>query len=168
MGRLAYFPAMPTPDSSTLAVAFAAAALLAFTGLPARAEAENPPLAPAARADVECWHADVALERQVGYCQVVRDGRHLHVSGVVAAGDMTTAVASVYQQLHAILDRQGKGPVRVLKETVFTTDIDAFKKAAEPRRRFYGDMLPAASWVQVQRLFLPEFVVEVELLAVLP
>lgn len=149
-------------------IALAAYVVVACAGLPALAAEVRPQPPPPEPVDNGCWHTDVALERQVGYCHVVRDGRHLHVSGVAAGGDMATAVASVYGQLQAILEGQGPGPAQVLKETVFTTDIDAFKLGAAPRRRFYGDRLPAASWVQVQRLCLPEIVVEVELLAVLP
>jgi hypothetical protein len=33
------------------------------------------------------------------------------------------------------------------------------------RHEFYGVSLPAASWVQVQRLYLPSYVLEVELTA---
>ena len=51
---------------------------------------------------------------------------------------------------------------------VYTTDLDAFEKSKDIRKRFYGDSLPAATWVQVQRLFLPSLVVEVELIAEYP
>lgn len=144
------------------------AAVVAIVCLPTRAADDRPRSPPAPPEARTCWHADAELERQIGYCQALRDGRHLHISGVAAGGDMASAVASVYQQLQDILDRSGNHSARVLRETVFTTDLDAFKQAAAPRRKFYGDNLPAASWVQVQRLYLPEFVVEVELLAALP
>ena len=115
--------------------------------------------------DPRCWHADAPLERAIGYCQVVRQGRTLRVS---AGGDMPSAVRQVYAQLRSILQAQGVGAAQVLRENVYTTDIEAFKAATAGRRAFYGDTLPAASWVQVSRLYLPEFVVEVELEAASP
>jgi enamine deaminase RidA (YjgF/YER057c/UK114 family) len=51
---------------------------------------------------------------------------------------------------------------------VFTTDLDAFKASKDIRKAFYSSSLPAATWVQVQRLFLPSFVLEVELIAEYP
>jgi 2-iminobutanoate/2-iminopropanoate deaminase len=56
----------------------------------------------------------------------------------------------------------------VLKENVFTADLDAFKASKDIRKEYYGTECPAAIWVQVQRLHLPKFVVEVELVAVFP
>ena len=56
----------------------------------------------------------------------------------------------------------------VVKENVFATDLDAFIQNREIRKEFYGPTLPAASWVQVQRLYLPSFVVEIELTAEYP
>ncbi|PYI89830.1 MAG: RidA family protein, partial [Verrucomicrobia bacterium] len=51
---------------------------------------------------------------------------------------------------------------------VFTTDLDGFIKNKDVRKAYYGSDYPAATWVQVQRLFSPSFVVEVELTAVFP
>jgi enamine deaminase RidA (YjgF/YER057c/UK114 family) len=53
----------------------------------------------------------------------------------------------------------------VVKETVFATDLDAFVKNKEIRKEFYGPALPAATWVQVQRLYSPSLVLEVEVTA---
>jgi 2-iminobutanoate/2-iminopropanoate deaminase len=43
----------------------------------------------------------------------------------------------------------------VVKENVFSTDLDAFMQNKEIRKDFYGSVLPTATWVQVQRLYLP-------------
>ena len=55
-----------------------------------------------------------------------------------------------------------------MKENVYTTDLDAFKASKELRKTYYADSLPAATWVQVQRLYLPSLVLEVELTAEYP
>ena len=112
-----------------------------------------------------CFHRDVAIEKDIGFCQAVRSGNTLYVSGVTGAGNMDSAIRSAYDQLKQILEANGLSPSNVIKETVFATDLDGFIQNRGIRKEFYGQTLPAASWVQVQRLYLPSFVVEVELTA---
>jgi enamine deaminase RidA (YjgF/YER057c/UK114 family) len=57
----------------------------------------------------------------------------------------------------------------VVKETIYTTDMDALLKVADLRFEYYGkERQPAASWVEVRRLLDPGFLVEVEVVAELP
>ena len=124
--------------------------------------------APVQQAAPSCKFQNEAIERSIGYCQAVRVGDVLHVSGVAAAAPMETAVPRVYDQLRRILEANGLTFADVAKETVFATDLDAFIKASGARKPYYGASLPAATWVQVQRLYLPSLVVEVELIAHYP
>lgn len=122
---------------------------------------------PASRTPV-CMHRDEADEKSTGYCQAVRVGDALYVSGVTSSGPMERAIPRVYEELRVILAANGLGFQNVAKENVYATDLDAFIKASGARRPFYGSALPAATWVQVQRLFLPSLVLEVELVAHYP
>jgi len=115
-----------------------------------------------------CKHDDESIERSIGFCEAVRVGDVLYISGVVGAAPMDTAVPRVYERLRRILSANGLTFADVVKETVYATDLDAFKKAGDARKSYYGSWLPAATWVQVQRLYLPSFVVEVELVAHYP
>jgi 2-iminobutanoate/2-iminopropanoate deaminase len=112
-----------------------------------------------------CYHAAEQIEKEIGFCQAIRSGSTLHVSGVTAGGAMDSAIRSVYLQLEEILKANDLSFADVVRETVFTTDLDSFIKSKEIRREFYGGALPAASWLQIQRLYLPSHVVEVELTA---
>lgn len=105
---------------------------------------------------------------EIGYCQAVRTGNRLYVSGTVGQGEMPAAVQSVYERLRQTLEANGLTFRNVVKENVYTTDLDAFEGSKDIRKSFYGSTLPAATWVQVQRLFLPSFVLEVELVAEYP
>ena len=78
---------------------------------------------------------------------------------------MDAAVRSVYERLGKTLSANGLSFANVVKETVFATDLDAFIRNKEIRKEFYGTTFPAATWVQVQRLYLPSFVVEIEITA---
>jgi len=117
-------------------------------------------------AQSSCKHRNPGIERDIGYCQTVRIGDTYHVSGITGSAPMDSAVANVYDQLRATLADNGLTFADVVKETVYATDLDAFIAQKDVRKRYYGDHLPAATWVQVERLYLPQFVVEVELTAV--
>jgi enamine deaminase RidA (YjgF/YER057c/UK114 family) len=47
-------------------------------------------------------------------------------------------------------------------ERIYTTDMDGLIKCQETRKRIYGDWLPAATWVEVRRLYTPEAMIEIE------
>ena len=115
-----------------------------------------------------CWHASAEIEKEIGYCAAVRIGNTLHISGVTARGPMSDAVKRVYKYLGETLSVHGLTFADVVKETVYATDLDAFIQNKDLRKEFYGTTLPAATWVQVDRLYLPQLVVEVELTAQFP
>jgi enamine deaminase RidA (YjgF/YER057c/UK114 family) len=54
-----------------------------------------------------------------------------------------------------------------VKETLHTTDIEEVKKHAAIRKKFYGNDWPAATWVEIKRLYEPSALVEIELTAIL-
>jgi enamine deaminase RidA (YjgF/YER057c/UK114 family) len=116
-----------------------------------------------------CYHAAEAFEKEVGYCQAVRSGNTLYISGAAAKGNMPEAIRSVYVELAQALEANGLSFSDVVKENVFATDLDAFIANKALRKEFYTNTpLPAATWVQVQRLYTPALVLEVELVAEYP
>ena len=119
--------------------------------------------AQAAEAPLE-RHSQGSWEADIGYTGVVRDGDTLHVSGVPCRGkDMRAAVQTCYGELTKILRRFGADTSQVVKEAAYTTDMDALVKAIPARKAFFADgKYPAASWVQVSRLFNAEDMLEVE------
>jgi len=119
-----------------------------------------------------------AYEKDFGYSQAVLIGKTLYVSGSVAAdqngrlvapGDMAGQMRAAYTNIRRTLAANGVDFEQVVKETIFTTDIDALLKASDLRFDYYDkDRLPATSWVQVQRLVDPGFLVQIEVIAELP
>ncbi len=108
------------------------------------------------------------FEDEYGYRTAVRVGNTLYVSGDTAGGAMPDAIREVYGNLRATLAHYGLTFQHVVKETVYTTQLDVLKENRAIRREIYGTEFPAATWVQVNRLFNPEYVIEVELIAVFP
>lgn len=107
-------------------------------------------------------------ENDIGYAQAVRVGDTLHVSGSVGAGPMPNALAGAMEEIKQTLAAYGLDFRHVVKETIYTTDIEALKAAKDVRKTYYGTDFPAATWVQVARLFDPEHVIEIEVTAVFP
>jgi len=116
----------------------------------------------------KCFNLDPAFEKEMGYCQAVRVGNTLYISGTAASGDMPVAVAKVYADLKTTLAAFGLTFADVVKENVYSTDLKAFIKHHQIRKAMYTGAYPAATWLEVPRLFTPELVVEVELVAVFP
>ena len=78
---------------------------------------------------------------------------------------MADAMRSVYQRLDETLKANGLSFADVVKENVYATDLDAYIRNKDIRKEFYGRSFPAATWVEVRRLYSPSIVVEIELTA---
>lgn len=144
---------------------FMALVVVAFIGCSANPVTRSREASVASQVQRTCYHRDESSEKDVGYCQAVRVGNTLYISGAASRGEMAPAMRSVYEQLQQTLEANGLTFADVVKENVYATDLDAFIRNKELRKEFYGQTLPAATWVQVQRLYVPAIVVEVELIA---
>src|SRR5271154_586260 len=117
-------------------------------------------------------------EKDFGYSQAVLVDKTLYISGSVAAdangrlvspGDMAGQMRAAYSNIRRTLAAHGAGFEEVVKETIYTTDMDALLKASDLRFEYYDkERLPTTSWVQVQRLVDPAFLVQIEVIAELP
>jgi enamine deaminase RidA (YjgF/YER057c/UK114 family) len=93
----------------------------------------------------------------------------LYISGSAAKGDMASAISKVYKNLQQTLEATGLTFANVVKENVYATDLGDFIQNKNLRKQFYANTpLPAATWVQVQRLYSPGVILEVELIAEYP
>ncbi len=54
----------------------------------------------------------------------------------------------------------------IVKRQTFTTDIDAYYKHIDARMEICGDALSTSTAVEVRRLSHPDFLIEVEVMAV--
>ena len=109
-------------------------------------------------------------EKDVGYTQVVRVGNTLYLSGVTGDGSsIAQQLDNVYRTVTTILLDFDATTASIVKETIFTTDIEALKEAREMRKKYFQyDQYPASTWVQIERLFMPDLKVEVEMIVALP
>lgn len=107
-------------------------------------------------------------ENSIGYTQAVKVGNLLYLSGTVGEGDsMRMQLISAYDDIRKTLSNYGATFSNVVKETIYTTDIEALKRNQEVRKAYYKEDWPASTWIEIKRLYLPEFMVEIEVVAVL-
>ncbi len=105
-------------------------------------------------------------EEEWGYAQGRKVGNTLYVSGTVSGGEtMEQQIKGIFDRIGKTLEVYGLNASHVVKEVVYTTDIEATKKAVKPRLEFYDGNTPAATWVQIERLFSPGALVEIEVQA---
>lgn len=114
------------------------------------------------------WHWRNDQDTSSGYAQVVKVGNVLYISGTVATEVTPEGITRVYSSLEKSLQQFGATFQNVVKENLYTTDIEAMKKYNNARKVFYKGDFPAATWVQISRLFMADAKLEVELIAHLP
>lgn len=103
-----------------------------------------------------------------GYAQAVKIDNVIYISGTVSRDVTPEGIRRLYGALEKTLQHYGATFQNVVKENLFTTDIEAMKLHNQARKAFYKGDFPAATWMQVSRLYMHEARLEVELIAYLP
>jgi enamine deaminase RidA (YjgF/YER057c/UK114 family) len=130
------------------------------------------------------WNQVIRVNREIeerfNLSAAVRSNGTLYLSGltsidpqmrVVGAGDMEAQLRQIYTRLEQALAAAGCTLAQVVSETAYTTDIEALARAAHVRDGFYaraGAAPPAATAVEVRRLFFPDALLELAAIAELP
>ncbi|MFJ2769780.1 RidA family protein [Streptomyces sp. NPDC087300] len=103
---------------------------------------------------------------QVARVQLPDGGALLYLSGQIAEGaDLATQSRGVFEMLTALLDAHGATLADVINIRTFLTDIDELPAYAAVRREFLTGTPPTSTTVEVPRLFRPEALIEVEVVA---
>jgi enamine deaminase RidA (YjgF/YER057c/UK114 family) len=111
------------------------------------------------------------------FAQVVKIGNQVYVAGqtavddkgnVVGRGDIETQTRQIFRNLQKCLSAAGAGFEQVVKLNIYSTDLDAHLPTLTKIRREYFPKEPVASTtVQVPRLVHPDWLLEIEAIAVL-
>jgi enamine deaminase RidA (YjgF/YER057c/UK114 family) len=106
---------------------------------------------------------------------LVTPGPLLFISGQVALdengdidapGDMARQTELTFTYIEKILAAHGAGFADIVKMQTFVTDIDLLPDYVAAREPFLKDLRPVSTTVEVSRLFHPDALLEVELVAV--
>jgi enamine deaminase RidA (YjgF/YER057c/UK114 family) len=127
----------------------------------------QPPTLPVRRVDGRILYSHVVT---------VEGGRSIFVSGqlsrdaagnIVGIGDMAAQIEQVGENLKACLVAAGASLADLVRTTTYTTDIDEYFRHVDMRMRYFAAAMPTSTTVEVRRLSHPDFLVEVEALAII-
>jgi len=116
-----------------------------------------------------------AVEKALGYSQIVKAGGFLFLSGVTALqadmsvaypGDLAGQLRHSYEVAAALLAEHGLAMDQIVDEVVFTRDMDTLLQHVDVRKSFYpGEKYPAATAVEVTKFAVPDLLIEIKLVA---
>ena len=86
--------------------------------------------------------------------------------GLVGVGDFDAQAEQVFRNLQRVLEAGGSSLERVVKVTIYLTDMGNFPKIVELRGTWFTPPYPADTIVEVTSLALPELELEIEAIAV--
>lgn len=85
---------------------------------------------------------------------------------IVGVGDMAAQIHQVGTNLEVALASVGATVHDLVKTSTYVTEIDEFFRHVDARHRYLGESLPASTTVEVSRLSHPDFMVEIEAMAI--
>ena len=112
----------------------------------------------------------------VGYSHVAKAGNTVYIAGQIALdgeghlvgkGDIETQTHRVYTNLQAILKELGGSLDDIVKMTTYLTDRSQLEAFRRVRNRFFSEPFPPNTLLFVSGLAQPDYLVEIEAIAVL-
>jgi reactive intermediate/imine deaminase len=134
------------------------------------------PLAQGGRAVIQRMNPP-GLSTPTGYSHVVsaRPGRTIYIAGqvavdakgqVVGKGDLGAQARQVFANLETALKAAGATFNDVVKTNYYLLDASQAQAVRDVRSKYFTKELPASTLVQVSRLANPDFLLEIEVIAV--
>jgi reactive intermediate/imine deaminase len=96
--------------------------------------------------------------------QIAQDAQ----GNLVGGGDLPAQTEQVFRNLVRVLEANGASFDDVVKIQTFLTTMDGIQGSRDVRARYLPDEPPASTAVQVAALMVPEALIEVEVVAVVP
>jgi reactive intermediate/imine deaminase len=103
--------------------------------------------------------------------QAYRAGDFIFVSGqaaldfegnIVGEGDFNAQAVQAFKNLRSVLAAAGAGMEKLIKVTIYVTDMTHFETVVAMRQRYFTPPWPADTLVEVSALALPELMIEIE------
>lgn len=117
------------------------------------------------------------LTPKMPFSQAIQVGKQLFISGQVAVdaegrlvgkGDIEAQTRQVMENIKALVEAAGGSLDDIVKTTTFVTTMKDFAKTAAVRREYFKEPYPGSTAVQVTQLVDPDYLIEIEAIAILP
>jgi reactive intermediate/imine deaminase len=104
-------------------------------------------------------------------------GRLVFISGMTARkpdgtiagiGDITEQTKQVCENIKAAVETAGGTLDHVCRVDVYVRNMENFKEIHAVRREYFKPPLPASTMVEVTKLAFPEYLIEINAIAVIP
>lgn len=111
-----------------------------------------------------------------GYSRAVRVGDQVFVAGTVAwgddgeivgIGDMYAQAKQTLRNIERALAAAGATMADVVRTRMFMTDVSRWSEVAKAHGEVFGEIRPAATGIEIKALVRPEFLVDIEVDAVI-
>ncbi len=84
---------------------------------------------------------------------------------IVGIGDFDAQLAQTFANIDRVLAAGGSSRDRIIKVTIYLTDMGNFPAMVEARKHYFSAPWPADTTVEVKALALPELMVEIDVIA---
>jgi enamine deaminase RidA (YjgF/YER057c/UK114 family) len=120
--------------------------------------------------------SDSPFEDKIGFSRAVRVGQHIAISGTAPIGDdgKTVGVGNAYEQtkrcieiIRKAIEPAGARLEDVIRTRILLVNIEDWEEAARAHREAFADSRPASTFVQVAGFINPEWLVEIEMDAII-
>ena len=111
-----------------------------------------------------------------GYSHAAKAGNTLYIAGQVAQdvngntvgkGDFETQVRQVYENLKSIVEEAGGTLQNIVKKTTYLTHYSYIDTYRSVRNEYFPEPCPPNTLLIIDSLALPEYMIEIEAVAVL-
>ena len=115
-------------------------------------------------------------EPSIGFSRAVRVGNLISISGTapigpdrqaVSPGNASAQAQRCFEIIQAALEDAGSSLSDVVRTRILLTNIDDWEKVAEVHGKFFRNIRPASTILQVSRFIDPDWLVEIEADAVI-
>lgn len=85
---------------------------------------------------------------------------------IIGEGDFDAQLAQIFANIDTVLAAGGSDRSRIVKVTIYLTDMANFPAIVDARGRYFKEPWPADTIVEVKSLALPQLMVEIDVIAV--
>ena len=111
-----------------------------------------------------------------GYCRVVRVGQFIEVAGTTAVdaegnffgeGDAGAQTQYVLEKIQHAIEQAGGTLSDVVRTRIYVTDKEDMMEVAKVHGKFFGEILPVSTGVEISALVDDRLLVEIEASAII-